>query len=101
MLKSNIYSTICYLMNNKIQCFFLLIFENNCIVIETNLKNFYEKIIERDVGLKMSLSTLRKRFLENTSFSILIQHNRIYHFQKIENETRNKIHVITSKVNNA
>lgn len=84
-------------MNNKIQHFYLLIFENDCILIETNLKNFYEKVVEKDIGLKTSLSTIRNRFLENHSFSLLTQKNRIYHFQKIENDTRTKIQVISSK----
>jgi hypothetical protein len=86
-------------MNNKIQRFFLLISDNNVLVMETNLKSFYEKVIEKDIGLNISLSTFRKRFIENKFFTFPTTSGRIYYFQNIENETRQRTEIIQSKNN--
>lgn len=85
-------------MNNKIKYFFLLISDNEAIVIETNLKKFYEEVVEKDIGLKMSLSTLRSRFIENTYFGFPSLSGNIYYFQKTTNINYSSKLTIKSKI---
>jgi len=74
----------------------MLIFDNNVVVVETSLKNFYEKVIGEDIGLSISLSTLRNRFLATSHFSFPTE-TRTYYFQKIENESKVKKITLSSK----
>ena len=86
-------------MNNKIQRFYILIFDNNVIIVETNLKHFYRKVIEEDIGFKMSLSTMRSRFLDKSHFPFQAIGGRLYYFQKIENDENKRLEIIMSKRN--
>jgi hypothetical protein len=84
-------------MNNKIKYFFLLISDNQAIIIDTNLKCFYEKVMEQDIGMTISLSTLRNRFIENNSFGFPSLSGRTYYFQKVINQNNNSNQIIQSK----
>lgn len=84
-------------MNNKIKYFFLLLNDNQTLIIETNLKCFYEKVIEQDIGLTISLSTLRNRFIENNHFGFPNLSGNIYYFQKVINKKNTSHQTIHSK----
>jgi hypothetical protein len=85
MFLFNIYTLICLFMNNQIKRLYLLIYDNTVLIGSTNLSDFLKNIKDEDIGFKLSISTLRTRFLENNRFSHA-QGNRIYWLQKIDND---------------
>jgi len=73
-------------MNNNIRRLFLLLYNNRVIVSATNLSDFMRAIESEDIGFKLSLSTLRTRFIDAEYFPILGLNGRKYFMQKIEND---------------
>ena len=73
-------------MNKNVRRFYTLVSNNNVLIIETNLKRFYEKVLLLDIGLSFGLSTLRKRFIDNNQFAFSTEIGT-YYFQKTENNT--------------
>lgn len=72
-------------MNNQIKRLFIIICENNVLFASSNLSDFYKKIIIQKIGFKISLSTLRSRFLQDNRISHHYN-DKIYYLQKIEND---------------
>ena len=71
-------------MNNHIDRLYFLMFNNNIIVVESNLSAFVRLVKEQDIGVKFGLSTFRTRFLEIERFNHTDVNGRVYWFQKIE-----------------
>ncbi len=72
-------------MNNQTKRIYTLVQDNYVLVVDTSLNSFYKKITHEDIGIKLSISTIRNRFKRAKWFSELVG-RRVFHFQKIENK---------------
>ncbi len=72
-------------MNNQTKRIFTLVQDNYVLVVGTSLNSFYDKALEEDVPIKISLSTLRKKLNESKRYHFT-DGVRIFWVQKIENK---------------
>ncbi|WP_228853261.1 hypothetical protein [Aegicerativicinus sediminis] len=76
-------------MNKDISFIYTLVLNDEVLIVETSLKWFHSKLLQRDIGFKMSRSTLSNRFKENERFNFSTPtSSNMYWLQKTPNEDK-------------
>lgn len=75
-------------MNNNIDKLFLLIYNDEVVVIESNLTAFYTTIKSKEIDIGMGLTTLRNRMKDTLRIYIpnSSKQNKYYYIQKYLND---------------
>jgi hypothetical protein len=77
-------------MNKNIDKLFILIYNNKVLFVETNVLDFYKRVVNQAIGYSTSYGTMKNRFKDTLRFSHTDANGRVYWIEKILNEDNPK-----------